>query len=408
MSKQFKKSKTNDKYIGVFPLEFDEAGKKDKNGGAIPDVIHLVPVGQWDHDLYGPIIITSADIKEFIVNFNAEVRKGVFITCGHEGFEELPAAGWVTAVEQRPDGLWGTVEWNEIGKRSLSDKEYKFFSPEMCRDYEDPQTHQFYRNVLTGGALTKSPYFKELQAIVFSEKTLQSKFNDKTIMKTLEEILALDIATLSDEDKAVLKEKAGELNDEQKVKYAAILGEVATTETPVVEEPKTEEPKPEEVPVVEEPKEGEDPQKMSEKNVTISASELTLLRQKADQGVQAFKELEAAEIKSSLDKLVFSTTNKAGKFLPKNKEAVETFMKSLNKAQRATFADLIKEIPENAKFTEIGSQKATDGSTIAEVDALVSTKMKANDKLSYSEALKQVMSETKGLEERYDSELQKA
>lgn len=415
MKNTFKKSKTNDKYVGIFPFEFDDS-KKD--GGALPDVIHLVPVGQWEHDMYGPIIITASDIEEFIVNFNAGVRKGVFITCGHEGFQELPAAGWVTKVEKRPDGLWGYVDWNEIGKNALKNKEFKFFSPEMCRDYEDPETHQFYRNVLTGGALTKSPYFKELQAIVFSEKTLQTKFNQtQETMKTLQEILAIeDIATLTEEERQLVKDSVAELSDDQKAKYASFLEvetPAETEEEKTAREAKEKEDADAAALVAETPAEidpAEDPQKMSDKNamVTINASELALLRQKADQGAQAFKELEKAEIAGAVEKMVFSATNQAGAFLPKSKTAIETFMGTLNKAQRTAFAAIVKEIPASEKFKEIGSGDAATADTTQEVESKVAEKMKLNDKLSYSEALKQVMSENKGLEERYDRELPSA
>lgn len=410
----FKKSKTNDTYRGIFTFEFDDGGKK-KGSGAIPDTIHLIPTGQWEHDMYGPIIITASDIREFIQNFNAGVRKGVFITAGHEGFQELPAVGWVTEVEQRDDGLWGTVEWNEGGVKALTNKEFKFFSPEMCRDYEDPETHQFYRNVLTGGALTKSPYFKELQAIVFSDKNLKANFNEEqTMTKTLAEILAIeDIATLTDEEKAVLVASKESLTDDQKVKYTAII-DAPVEETPTEETPKTEAPA--EEPKEETPAEGEAPstdapQTMSDKNVMvqINASELAILKEQANKGAQAFKELEAKEISDAVSKMTFSKTNSAGKFLPKSKDTLQAFMAGLNKEQRQKFSAIIAELPENTNFSEVGAGSgAVDGTSIAEVNAKVDALMKANDKLSYSDALRQVFAENEGLEKRYTEELPSA
>lgn len=405
--KEYKKTKTNDKYRGIFPLEFGEKKKNDE--GEIPDTIHMIPVGQWEHDLYGPIIINSSDIREFIQNFNARVRKGVFITAGHEGFEELPAVGWVTEVEQRDDGLWGKVEWNERGRTALSEREFKFFSPEMCRDYEDPETHQLFRNVVTGGALTKSPYFKELQSIVFSDKKLQAKFNDKqTMSKTLEEILAIeDIATLTDEDKAILVASKETLTDDQKVKYTAIIDAPAeetpapeTTEAPATDAPAEETP----APATDTPA-GE--QTLSEKKmVTINASELAILRIKADKGEQAYRELEAKEISDSVSKMIFSAENKKGRFLPKSQAGVKAFMEKLPQDMRKAFSDLIAGLPENSNFSEMGANNAVDSTTQAEIDAKVATKQKDNPKMSYSEALKEVFSENGGLEERYDSELQ--
>lgn len=398
----FKQSKNNDKYKGIFPFEFDESGAGGESV-TIPNKIHLIPVGQWEHDLYGPIIINNADISEFIRNFNAGVRKGVFITAGHEGMQELPAVGWVKEVEARDDGLWGTVEWNSNGLESLSEKEYKFFSPEMCRDYEDPETHQYYRNVLTGGALTKSPYFKELQAIVFSDKNIKSNLKDKQKMsKTLEEVLALEVTALTDEDKAVLEANKEALNDEQKAKYFP--------EAPKAEEkapePAPVDPTPDPVPA--DPAPADDTIKASEKgNVVISASEYKILTDKADKGAQAFAELERIEVNGIVEKMLFSESNNAGKFLPKSKDSLRAFVAGLNKVQRVEFSALVGSLEVSNKFNELGASgnKAVEATATVEIETKVEAVLKDNPKMKYSEALKMVLSENKGLEERFDKEL---
>lgn len=422
LTPELKKKMMSSKYKGIFPLEFDDdADTAEDLGVEIPDTIHLIPIGQWEHDLYGGIIITSTDIKEFAQNYNAGVRKGVFITAGHEGFEELPAVGWITAVEVRDNGLWGSVEWNDGGKELLGDKAFKFFSPEFYRDYEDPQTHQLYRNVLTGGALTKSPYFKELEAIVFSEAKLKKQFNENNTMD-LTTILAKKVEELSVEEKAFVKEHAADLTDEQKVTFASALEE-AKTET---EEEKTaREAKEAEDKVAADAKATEDANVAAGLNpdgtekinasdkqiVQISASELAILRSKADAGAQAFAELEKGRLDTSVKALVFNDkSNKAGAFLPKTESKLRSFMEKLSADQRKTFAEIVGELPKNQVFTEVGQDKGvSDGTALAEVDAKITLKMseaeKAGKPMKYSDALKEVMAENKGLEERYDGEL---
>lgn len=387
-------------YNAVLPFEFDAS---EKNTVAIPSKVHLIPIGQWEHDLYGPIIINAADIREYQQNFNAGVRKGVFITAGHEGFMELPAVGWINEVESRDDGLWGSVEWNELGKETLKDKQFKFFSPEMYRDYEDPQTHQFFRNVLTGGALTKSPYFKELEAVVFSDRNIKSNFEEKIIMtKTIDEILAIeDVATLTDEEKTLLNANKETLTEEQKTKFAPVL-EVA--EAPVVETP--EAPAPAEAPVVETEK-----IEASDKNfVQISASELAILKTKANEGAEALGKLKASELNLAVETLLFSEKNKAGAFLPKSKDTLRAFMETLNEVQKTKFSSLMKELPKNQIFTEVGAGAgAIEGTAKAEMETKINEKIsaseKAGSKMTYSEALKEVMSENKELSARYNEEL---
>ncbi len=413
------KQKANEKLVGIFPLEFSSGKAQADDAPAIPDTIHLIPIGQWEHDLYGPILITASDIREFVQNFNMGIRKGVFITAGHEGYAELPAVGWVTKVEARDDGLWGEVEWNNLGTGILTDKQFKFFSPEFYRDYEDPQSHQIYRNVMTGGALTKSPYFKELEAVVFSEKNIK-KFNNNNM--DLQALLAKDITTLTDEEKAFIKSHASELTEEQKTSHTAIIEEVKTE----TEEEKTARETKEaadKTAADEEKAKGDaneaaglnrdgsektaDQMQASDKKIVqISASELQLLRNKADQGVAAFAELQKAKLETAVSTLLFSETNKAGKFLPKSADSLRKFMAELNESQRATFSGLLAQLPAKQIFTEDGDGSGTaEGTAQAEVDAKVEKKMSENKGMKYSEALKLVMSENKGLEERFDSEL---
>ncbi len=413
------KQKVNDRLIVVFPLEFSEGQAKAGDSPAIPDTIHLIPIGQWEHDLYGPILITNADIREFAQNFNAGIRKGVPITAGHEGFEELPAVGWITKVEVRDDGLWGEVDWNKLGTGILTDRQFKFFSPEFYRDYEDPQTHQIYRNVIVGGALTKSPYFKELEAVVFSDKTIK-KFNETTM--DLQAILAKDITTLTDEEKAFVKEHASELTEEQKTSHTAILEE-ATTETEEEKTARETKEAADKTAADEEKAKGdaneaaglnrdgsektaEQIQASDKKIVQISASELQILRNKADEGAKAFAEIAKGKLEASVKALTFNENNKAGKFLPKSADNLRKFMETLNEAQRATFSELVAQIPASQIFTEKGeSGHAVEGTATAEIEAKVAKKMSENKDMKYSEALKLVMSENKGLEERFDTEL---
>ena len=395
---------------GIFPLEFSAGKAKMDDAPAIPDTIHLIPTGQWEHDLYGSILITSNDIQEFIENFNSKVRKGVFITAGHEGMQELPAVGWITKVEARDTGLWGEVEWNEDGEELLETKAYKFFSPEFYRDYEDPQTHKVYRNVLTGGALTKSPYFKELEAIVFSEPKFKNQFKETAM--NIKDLLAKKKSELTAEEKAFLKENKSKMSEEESKKYDDMEMDDSAAEKEEAEATKEEEgavEKEKDAAKKEADEPADDSKIVASEKVMISASELTILRQKADEGQQAFAELKAQKLTANVNALTFSENNKAGKFLPKSTDTLRSFMESLNDAQVVKFTELLKQLPKTEIFSEVGGgDGAVEGTAKAEVDAKVEKKMSENKDLKFSDALKQVMSENEGLEERYDRELVKA
>jgi hypothetical protein len=83
-------------------------------------------------------------------------------------------------------------------------------------------------------------------------------------------------------------------------------------------------------------------------------------------------------------------------------------METLNDAQLAKFTAIVKEIPEAGLFSENGVAAAVDVDAVAEVNTKIEMAMKTNPSLPYGQALKQVMSENKGLQERYDSALKPA
>lgn len=48
--------------------------------------------------------------------------------------EPAPARGWIVAMEARPDGIWGRVEWNGSGQALLADRAYRGISPVITHD----------------------------------------------------------------------------------------------------------------------------------------------------------------------------------------------------------------------------------------------------------------------------------
>jgi len=129
--------------------------------------IQLVPIGSWEHSQYGQLDITPERIQCMAANYAAGLP-GVDlpVDLDHAWGE---AVGWIQSVEARDDGLWGLIEFNARGMELLSDRAYRYISPEWFPDWKDERTGEHYENVLTSVALTNRPWFKELPAIVTSE-----------------------------------------------------------------------------------------------------------------------------------------------------------------------------------------------------------------------------------------------
>lgn len=417
-----KKIKTAEE-IKRLPIVFQVDLRTFNEGEDMPKEIQVLPVGKWNHPSYGPIIITKEDIKIFKENFDKGIRRDIPITEGHESFDEKPAVGWfVELIDKEDDGLFATVEWTEKGKTLLSDKAYKYFSPEFYSEYEDPETREIHENVLVGGALTNKPYFKELEAVVLSEKVINNKLNFSDM--TIEEILAKKVEELSAEEKTFLNENVEKLTDEQKETFKTVIEEekkekeTEEEKTAREEKEKTEKEAADKEAAEKEAAEKEAAEKetqekvdasefkMNEKGeVVMTAEQAKMLSEKANKGFEASEKLEKAEVRSMSDKIVLSEQNSKGKVLPKDGEKVFNFMFGLDEAQRKTFAEIIENIPAGQLLKEKGDGTGTEGTAFAEIESKIKKLMSEDKAIKYSDALNTVCQENKELAERYNKEL---
>jgi phage I-like protein len=65
---------------------------------------------------------------------------------------EAPAAGWITALEARGNGIWAQVEWTPRAAQMIADREYRFISPTFIYD---GKTHEILEIISAG--LTNQP-----------------------------------------------------------------------------------------------------------------------------------------------------------------------------------------------------------------------------------------------------------
>lgn len=401
----------------AFPIQlFAEDGSTDAQ---IPSEIHVVPTGKWDHPVYGEMEITSADIAEFVSNFNDKVRRDIPITAGHDnGMNggELPAVGWFTDVIDRGvNGLWAGVKWTEEGVQLLQQRAFKYFSPEFYEQYTDPETGDKYGHVLVGGALTNKPYFKELAPVAsFSEPAIIHQFTEDM---NLNDILSKKPEELSDEEKAFVREHEAELTDDQKTAFASVISDEGEGGDDAGDGADDGDGNGEGDGQGEGAGEGDkggehQAAEPKGKKIVMSEAEVAALRKAADDGAKALQKIEATERRALIAKLTFSETNRAGRFLPKQEGALESFLKTLSERQRDAFTQLIGNMPkaDASIFDEVGDGGGTEGGDAdgiaKEVDTAVQAAIKASEgKLGYSDALRKVYAENPDLKRRYEEAL---
>jgi hypothetical protein len=133
--------------------------------------IQALPLGKYDHPVYGEIDITPERVLRMAANVNAKVRgQDLDIDYDHKD-KDGKAAGWVKQATVKDDGLWLAVQWTDPARTAIKQKEYRYFSPEFADEWEHPKSKQKHMDVLFGGALTNRPFLKDILPINLSDIT---------------------------------------------------------------------------------------------------------------------------------------------------------------------------------------------------------------------------------------------
>lgn len=148
------------------PVLFDDDDSENiKLSSDLPYVIELAKTVDGFHVNYGEVKITKDDLLSFKNNFDSRVV-GVDISIDFD-HETREAAGWVKEVFLSEDGetLFGVIRWTPKGAVSLTDREFRYLSPEFHPNWVHPHTGVAHGPTMLGAALVNRPFLK-MDAIV--------------------------------------------------------------------------------------------------------------------------------------------------------------------------------------------------------------------------------------------------
>ena len=124
----------------------------------------LIPRGEWGWKDKRRLTFDDVALEEFRANFERKVlHTQPYFNLDHPN-DTTEAAGWIEEVRVSAHGLEGRVEWTPIGAKALADGTYRYVSPEWYPTFTDPETRKQYHNVLAGAALTNDPFFRRPMA----------------------------------------------------------------------------------------------------------------------------------------------------------------------------------------------------------------------------------------------------
>jgi len=170
----------------------------DLAGATFDDVtrttwIQALPLGTYDHPVYGTIEATPEKVQTMAMNVNNGVRETELdIDYDHKA-QDGKAAGWIKQAQARDNGLWVLVEWTKKAYKAIKDKEYRYFSPEMVDEWQHPKTKAVHKHVLFGGGITNRPFLKDILPLNMSELFAEQHPQEGTSMdpKLLRKLLGL-------------------------------------------------------------------------------------------------------------------------------------------------------------------------------------------------------------------------
>ncbi|MBW4708628.1 phage protease [Roseobacter sp. YSTF-M11] len=187
---------------------------------AAPEWIHLLPAGEagviGTSDARGPYHVTNPDqiiAASFAVDDRLPIDENHATDLAAPSGQPAPARGWIVAMEARPDGIWGQVEWTTQGAELVTSRAYRGISPVIVHPKNGPKTIQ----AILRASLVNKPNLRGMTSLHQQETGMN--FREKLI-----EMLSIDAAS-SDDDimKALSAKMKGKGSD---AAMQSALGEV--------------------------------------------------------------------------------------------------------------------------------------------------------------------------------------
>jgi phage I-like protein len=201
--------------------------------------VQLMPMGTFGttRDSRGPWRIADQAHAERVIAASQRIAGGVDIPVDYDHALEAaldpklrtpaPASGWIKALQARPDGLYGRIEWTSAAAAKLKAREYRYISPVFTHETAKGGAPGDVVSLLRAG-LTNYPALTDQLAIAASGQGQSGADMD---LKALAAALGLSADATLDQivaAAAALKAAHGQVAVAAGLTAAAQPGEVVT------------------------------------------------------------------------------------------------------------------------------------------------------------------------------------
>lgn len=161
--------------------------------GSAPEWMQLFPSGTFSgRDGRGPYTCDPAAVVARTREHNGPIDIPVDydhqLEHATQNGQPAIAAGWITELAARPDGVWGRVEWTDKGKAHVAAREYRYVSPVY---YYERGTGEIL--AIESVALTNVPNLTGLKALASRDAGPNLPTGDITMsfLKTMASVLGV-------------------------------------------------------------------------------------------------------------------------------------------------------------------------------------------------------------------------
>lgn len=351
--------------------------------------IHALPLGDYQHPVFGKIQITADRIKRFADNVKNKVR-GIDLSLNYNHNNENDASGWVKDAESRDTGLWLFVEWTKNAAEKIKNKEYRYFSAEYHDKWKDAKGTE-HTDVLFGGALTNRPYMKNLLPINLSEASIDFAFGLTEAITNAKKEVDEDVDLKKYAKLLGLDENATQEDFEKKL--AELSG--GNTPPPVVDPPKG-------LPTVPEVKIADPLKKLAEENPMVKA-----LIDTVDAQNKALSEHNVALREAEVSKKLSEFDSSKIILTPVAKDKIHDFLMEAPVSLHEDFWHILGLMKSSSGvLVELGERAGTTVKYGKSKDSVslfmdLANQLSQTEKISLSEAMERVSSEQPDLYNQY-------
>jgi phage I-like protein len=139
---------------------------------SVPELIHLLPKspiptrdGRGPYSYADAAALIRASMQETDGRLPIDENHATDLAAPNGG--AAPARGWIVELQEKPDGIWGKVEWTSAGQQLLADKAYRFISPVIAHHKTTNEVVAILR-----ASLTNTPNMPGLAALNHQEITM--------------------------------------------------------------------------------------------------------------------------------------------------------------------------------------------------------------------------------------------